>query len=267
MTGGPGGTFAYNIVIPSGAVVDKLELYQNISTFFALPAEIVDGKISGSMDVPAGGYLLRVWLSMDSMEAEDYAGVIIYSNAVTYYGTADEPIIFTTANFRAPPDEGDKPVRVYNWHGFNIEGASHYFNNDRTSPAFDPESNYDRSRAVGHVYKTYADDSGAWSDVLKVTPPTEKYPNQYPNVIMYPEGYEEGTLAMTYDLDVHTQGEEGTFVFSMWVKVEGGSADPTFCWVNTGGEDANKFNTSENPYKPWREVLGSRTYVIPRDDA
>jgi len=266
ITGGAGGTFSYNIVIPSGADVDKLELYQNESTTFELSADIVDGKISNSVDVPAGRYLLRVWLSMDLMEAEDYTGVIIYSNSVTYYGTDGEPIVFTVGDFRDSPDEGDKPERIYIWHGFNIEGAHHYFNNDRASDGFEEESNYERSRAVGHVYKTYTDNIGTWSDVLKLTPPTEKYHNQYPYGIMYPEGYEEGTLAMTYDLDVHTQGAIGTFTLSMWVKVEGGSADPTFCWVNTGGEDGNKYNTGDNPYRPWREVLGSRTYVIPRDD-
>ena len=270
MSGGPGGTFSFDIKYPDGAHIEELVLIGEEETGLTDGAALTsDGElweIRGSVDVEAGWYFLIVRLEGSDGSRAGYAnGVAIYSGQTTHYGSETEPVVFEAEDFKAQPEDPNAPEQVLEWHGFNVAGESHYFNNDRTSAEFDEESNYDRSRAIGYRYQNFKDSNeDTWHDVLKVVPPTEKYPEQYLYFNDY-SGYEEFTVALTYNLV-----NSGNYKLSMWFMVEGGVETPAFCWVNTGGEDGDLYASTGDPeyepFEPWREMLGSRSYVIAQRD-
>jgi len=238
LTEGIPGTFSYYIQFPAGTDIDCFELYLDDTVSIELKegAEIdnVNGIISNTLNnVPAGRYLLTLLLSIGERETEDYAGVTIYSNAITFYGTESAPIIFRNSDFR--PFEGEELVAK--WHGFDVAGNHSYFVNDVTSGDFNG-GNYDPSRAVGTRYETYMEPSGnILNDVLELKPPASHEPGEYRKYNSgIPQGsYQNWTMAMTYPLQ-----KAGTYHVSMSVWVDKPvSVSTNLVWHNTGGQDGD----------------------------
>ena len=233
LSGEADGTFSYYIKYPLGATIEKLELYLNGSTSIDLTTgadDVVEVVISNTLPVPAGRYLLMLWLNKDGKQSDDYSGVIIYSNSTTCYGTEDDPMVFGRSDFR-PYDPGE---RVTEWLGFDVEGPPHYI------PVGELTSNFFPSLAVGTHYTVYSDaDWNDWEDVLKLEPPDG--------------GYVPGTMALTRAVP-----EAGDYYLSMWFWVDKGTEDVTVYWHNTGGI------YGDGP-PSWGTVAGSNATLAPED--
>ena len=247
------GTFSFTIQFPAGAQAERMALVigenNEISLLEGAEGFLADGvyTISNSIDVQSGWYWLELELS--NGEKVVIAGdlVSIFSNTTSFYGTSSEPKVFVAEDFEDV--SGYTGVRVYNWRGFNVEGASTFYNNDRTSRDFNGSYyNYDRSRAVGTLYLEPFEgpDGNEWQgEVLKLAPPTEKSPSEYQNYKPWPGGYESWTVAMT------RQVSPGTYILSIkvWVEEspnegEGEGKGVQVVWFNTAAWDA----IAGNPY-------------------
>ena len=145
----------------------------------------------------------------------------------------------------------DGGVRVYHWHGFDIEGACHWGNNDTSQPGFNFNAGdnvypYDRGRAVGTLYETFEDaDGNTWTDVLKLVPPTDKDMAHYKNKTSY-DGYQIWTMIMTYPTSAL-----GTYTLSMQVWVEESDEDVNIHWHNTTNWNDNILNVPVTQRGTW----------------
>ena len=250
--GGPAGTFSFNIIYPEGAVIEDLLLLvgdndadnKNLET----SAVNTGSGVSGSVNAAAGHYLLVVRLKINDKWAGYANGVDILSGQTTYYGTADEPIVFTSEDFK---DLIGKPVTK--WNGFDVAGWSHYYDNDRASPGFNLNSTYDPARAIGTQYDVFSDgDGNIFFDVLKLEPPEYNDPNHFRYLMLGSDpfnGYEQDTVALTYKTE-----KEGLYRLSMNVWVEESAEDVSVWWSNTGANYLDDGGTHE---KSWRVLAGS----------
>ena len=190
LSGGENGTFSYTIRYPNGAAVERMALVRGAGgdeIDLLNDADETFTTITNSVEVPAGWHWLEADLSYGNGVAYVDDIVEIYSDTVTYYGTALAPIVFTGADFT--DTSGNVGVRVYEWNGFDIEGQ-----NGLQLP----------SMAVGTLYDVFRDDDGnTWTNVLKLEPPEG--------------GYEYDTMAMAYSI---TEPGDYEFSFDVWA-VEG----------------------------------------------
>jgi len=239
------GFFSYHILYPGDAEIVELILRLNKDDerdLLSLLSAPFNGEVSDLVELTAGKYFVILRLNRDDgKEFAGYAnGVEIMSGQTTYYGTELTPILFTIDDFVSIPNLSS--VRVSNWRGFDVEGMSHYYNNDRETNGragipWGPENfntsldgNYDPSRAVGYKYTTFTDAAGkTWNDVLKLVPPVYNNPLYFREYGEY-NGYQPYTITLSYPLK-----EAGEYKLSMWYQVEDGTDPVTVFWQNTGG--------------------------------
>jgi GH35 family endo-1,4-beta-xylanase len=154
------GTFTYYIQIPAGTTVDELSLDD-----IALGGAVTSGGIttySGIKTIPAGSYFLIINLTNAAEnEAGDFEAVYIYPDNETQYGTAANPKVFASADFKAPHDNTPPIVNtgttVTSWLGFSL-------NTIGTGDA-----------PVATRYATYTDKTGTYEEVLRIVPPAAGY--------------------------------------------------------------------------------------------
>jgi len=218
---GVAGTFTFAIEYPVNADLEEFalindeDLYIDLFTEARIDGSYVKGAISHSVAVQPGNYFLIVRLSREDGRAAGYSnGVVIYSNNPTNYFQS-----FDSASFKTQMK--GMPLRVADWHGFNIAGKDHFGNNDRLSEGFGELGSiyaFDRGRAIGTLYDNFIDDRGkSWTDVLKLEPPKDKNPANYLNSINV-KGYPSWTMIMTYPI-----ANSGLYSLSMDIWAEGGS--------------------------------------------
>ena len=230
LTGGGEGTFWYSVNYPAGTQIEELVLLIDENNSHNLNSGAGSEGVSGSVITDAGWYFLIVRLSKDGKTAGYANGVVIYPGQTTSY-----EVTFEEVNFKVTSDEqGNTGVRVTDWRGFNVEGASPYWNNDRTSANFNEYYfyDYDRSRAVGTLYQApFKDPAGnVWQEeVLKLEPPAEKDASQYDPRFYIPgtPGYAHWTVTMTRLL------EGGKYKLSMKVWVKESNESVQIAWFDT----------------------------------
>ena len=275
---GPKGYFSYAIEYPPDAIIEELTLrIDNTESLdlLGLLYEAPDGAVTDVVELAAGKYFFILRLSRDDgRERTGYAnGVEIMSGHTTFYGTDTEPKIFGVDDFdvvyEPPVDPG---VRIWEWRDFNVEGMSHYYNNDRATNGrigipwgpqlgewdWELDGNYDPSHAVGYQYDSFTDgNGGTWSDVLKLVPPAYNNPLHFrQNDPMY-SGYQTYTMTLTYKLE-----EAGTYKLSMYYQVEESNEAVSVYWQNSGGINKDVPETSE--FRAWRNIAGNNGYWVPR---
>ncbi|MCL2879153.1 MAG: Ig-like domain-containing protein, partial [Treponema sp.] len=184
ITGDVEGTFSYAITYPVDTDLEEFALINSDDLYINLYAGAKDsgtcdkGDVSGFIDLLPGNYFLVVRLSRTDGKAAGYSnGVVVYSNNTTAWEKN-----FDTTSFKTPMK--GQPVRVTDWHGFNVAGPEGYV-----------------SGAIGTCYGTYTDAWGTYTDVLRLAPPID--------------GYDESSMALSF-----TTAEEGYYKISMSVMVE-----------------------------------------------
>lgn len=192
---GETGTFSYNIQYPDGAQIDRFVLIGDDGEIDLLAgAEETTAGAGKAMvyakEVTAGWYGLELDLSDGEKAAYDDDIVAIYSDTTTFYGSTAKPIVFAAEDFKVPPVTPPVPdenvgVPTNNWHDFIVEG---------------PDNLY-KSGAVGIQYTTFTDNSGTYTDVLKLEPPDGHYA--------------ESTMALSY-----TVPSDGYYKLSMSIMAE-----------------------------------------------
>jgi len=98
------GIFSYHITFPAGADITFLSMAKLPELTTDIPLEQTETAISGTAsDISAGYYLLVIQLKKDVNGTLRYTGreevIHIYDKLTTVYGTAEEPIEFTDADF------------------------------------------------------------------------------------------------------------------------------------------------------------------------
>jgi len=98
------GIFSYHITFPAGADITHLSMAKLPELTAEIPLDQSETAISGTAsDIPAGYYLLVIQLKKDVDGSLRYTGreevIHIYDKLTTVYGTIDEPIEFTDADF------------------------------------------------------------------------------------------------------------------------------------------------------------------------
>ena len=237
---GETGTFSYYIQYPSNSWIERFVLVGPGSSEINLKEtanQEGDIVMMGSEDVTAGWYGLELDLK-DSDGKVAYVDdmAVIYSDTTTFYGTEINPIVISSAKFKTP-DTSDPyaGVRVYDWHGFNVEGACLYEDNDTSKQDFNfsniGEYYFDRGRAIGTKYDSFKDaDGNPWTDVLKLEPPKEINPAHYSKYNSTINGYQPNTFIMTYPIT-----ESGTYKISMSIWVEESDEAVYLVWYAVPG--------------------------------
>ena len=233
---GETGTFSYYIQYPSNSWIERFVLVGPVGEIDLLSTEIQEGSpnvMMASVGVTAGWYGLELDLKdADGKLAYVDDMAVIYSDTTTFFGTAVSPVIISSAKFKdSPVVPGDGGERVWDWHGFDVEGASHWGDNDTSRGDFNPSGNYpyDRGRAVGTRYNSFTDAKGdTWTDVLKLEPPAETSANLYKYYDSGLAGYQPWTMIMT-----RPAAEAGSYRLSMQVWVENSDEAANIVWHNT----------------------------------
>ena len=257
LSGGPDGTFSFNIQYPSGAKVESLILKTrgkpSIVVLDGTEAGSTETGISGSLAVPAGYWGLEVDLVRgDSVALYDDI-VVIYSDTVTFFGTEAAPYIFKAGDFIST--DPNAAIQVNEWHGIHV----------LTDPADGkfPESSW-YSYGVGTQYSSIElpDNDGittTYSDVLKVVPPSGGYPaGSVPLIYMTPDN-----ATYTFSMKVRLEfpaGQGGAFNWQHQISgypslystsVSDKWVDITFSISNTGIQESSV----------WDYTVGKCVYV------